>query len=71
MMSRSLLVRPSRSFSTTIGNIPAAVGTMLGHELTRIWRPKPDGTVISFDGSAETFGAFVPKGNTLRVWRRQ
>lgn len=59
-------------FSTTIGNVNRTVGTMLGHELTKAYGGQglPDGTIdITFDGSAgNSFGAFVPKGITLRVY---
>lgn len=59
-------------FSTTIGNVNRTVGTMLGHELTKAYGAQglPDGTIdITFEGSAgNSFGAFVPKGITLRVY---
>ncbi len=59
-------------FSTTIANVNRTVGTMLGHELTKACGGQglPDGTIdITFDGSAgNSFGAFVPKGITLRVY---
>ncbi|WP_319429093.1 glutamate synthase large subunit [Mycobacterium sp. RTGN5] len=58
-------------FSTTIANVNRTVGTMLGHELTKAHGGQglPDGTIdITFNGSAgNSFGAFVPKGITLRV----
>jgi glutamate synthase (NADPH/NADH) large chain len=44
---------------------------MLGHEVTKAYGAHglPDGTIdVTFDGSAgNSFGAFVPKGITLRV----
>jgi glutamate synthase (NADPH/NADH) large chain len=59
-------------FSTKITNVNRTVGTMLGHEVTKVHGGKglPDGTIdITFDGSAgNSFGAFVPKGITLRVY---
>jgi glutamate synthase domain-containing protein 2/glutamate synthase domain-containing protein 3 len=59
-------------FSTTIANVNRTVGTMLGHEVTKAHGGQglPDGTIdITFDGSAgNSFGAFVPKGITLRVY---
>ncbi|BBY58284.1 glutamate synthase [Mycolicibacterium sarraceniae] len=59
-------------FSTTIANVNRTVGTMLGHELTKTHGGQglPDGTIdITFNGSAgNSFGAFVPKGITLRVY---
>ncbi|BBX19672.1 glutamate synthase large subunit [Mycolicibacterium duvalii] len=59
-------------FSTTISNVNRTVGTMLGHEVTKAYGGQglPDGTIdITFDGSAgNSFGAFLPKGITLRVY---
>lgn len=59
-------------FSTKITNVNRTVGTMLGHEVTKAYGGQglPDGTIdITFDGSAgNSFGAFVPKGITLRVY---
>jgi len=73
VMSREALDsgKPVR-FSTTIGNVNRTVGTMLGHELTKAYGGQglPDGTIdITFEGSAgNSFGAFVPKGITLRIY---
>ena len=54
-----------------IRNVNRTVGTLLGSEVTRRHgaRGLPDDTiVVSFTGSAGTsFGAFVPKGITLRL----
>src|SRR5690606_3621932 len=54
-----------------IRNVNRTVGTMLGHELTkRYGGPRlPDYAIdIAFTGSAgNSFGAFVPRGITLRV----
>ncbi|PEG56870.1 glutamate synthase large subunit [Mycolicibacterium boenickei] len=59
-------------FSAKITNVNRTVGTMLGHEVTKAYGGQglPDGTIdITFDGSAgNSFGAFVPKGITLRVY---
>ncbi len=59
-------------FSTRISNTNRTVGTMLGHEVTKAYGGEglPDGTIdITFDGSAgNSFGAFVPRGITLRVY---
>jgi glutamate synthase (NADPH/NADH) large chain len=59
------------SFTTKIANVNRTVGTMLGHEVTKAYGAEglPDGTIdITFDGSAgNSFGAFVPRGITLRV----
>ena len=54
-----------------IRNVNRTVGTLLGHEVTKRWKGEglPDGTIdISFRGSAgQSFGAFVPRGITLRL----
>ncbi|MYU21600.1 glutamate synthase large subunit [Streptomyces sp. SID8352] len=54
-----------------IRNINRTVGTMLGHEVTRRFGGAglPDDTVdLTFTGSAgQSFGAFVPRGITLRL----
>jgi glutamate synthase (NADPH/NADH) large chain len=54
-----------------IRNTERAVGTMLGHELTKKFGELglPEGTIdISLHGSAgQSFGAFVPSGITLRL----
>ena len=59
-------------FSSRISNTNRTVGTMLGHEVTKAYGGDglPDGTIdITFDGSAgNSFGAFVPRGITLRVF---
>ncbi|MBV8928782.1 MAG: glutamate synthase subunit alpha, partial [Mycobacteriaceae bacterium] len=59
-------------FATKITNVNRTVGTMLGHEVTKAYGGQglPDDTIdITFDGSAgNSFGAFVPKGITLRVY---
>ncbi len=54
-----------------IRNVNRTVGTMLGYEVTRRWGGAglPDDTiVVNFTGSAgNSFGAFVPRGITLRL----
>jgi glutamate synthase (NADPH/NADH) large chain len=54
-----------------IRNVNRTVGTMLGYEVTRRWGGEglPDDTIdISFRGSAgQSFGAFLPRGITLRL----
>ena len=54
-----------------IRNINRTVGTMLGHEVTKRYRGAglPDDTIdITFTGSAgQSFGAFLPRGITLRL----
>jgi len=58
-------------FAMKITNTNRTVGTMLGHEVTKAYGGEglPDGTIdVTFDGSAgNSFGAFVPRGITLRV----
>jgi glutamate synthase domain-containing protein 3 len=55
----------------TVRNVDRAVGTMLGSEVTRMWGGKglPDDTItVRCTGSAgQSFGAFVPRGVTLRL----
>jgi glutamate synthase (NADPH/NADH) large chain len=54
-----------------VRNIHRTVGTILGSEVTRAWGGAglPDGTIdIHLRGSAgQSFGAFVPRGITLRL----
>ncbi|MDW3213824.1 MAG: glutamate synthase large subunit [Ilumatobacteraceae bacterium] len=54
-----------------IRNVNRTVGTLLGHEVTKVWKGAglPDDTIkIEFTGSAgQSFGAFVPKGITMRL----
>jgi len=54
-----------------VRNVNRTVGTMLGYELTRRWGGEglPDDTIdVTLTGSAgQSFGAFVPKGITLRL----
>jgi glutamate synthase (NADPH/NADH) large chain len=54
-----------------IRNVNRTVGTMLGHEVTKRHRGAglPDGTIdITLTGSAgQSFGAFLPRGITLRL----
>ncbi len=58
-------------FSSPISNVNRTVGTLLGNRLTRAYGGAglPDDTIeIDFTGSAgQSFGAFVPKGITLRL----
>ncbi|WP_305093280.1 glutamate synthase large subunit [Prescottella sp. R16] len=59
------------AFASEITNVNRTVGTMLGHEVTKVYGAKglPDNTIdITFTGSAgNSFGAFVPQGMTLRL----
>jgi len=54
-----------------ITNVDRTVGTLLGYEITRRHGGAglPDGTIdLTFHGSAgQSFGAFVPKGVTMRL----
>ncbi|MFT4187584.1 MAG: glutamate synthase large subunit [Aeromicrobium sp.] len=54
-----------------IRNVHRTVGTLLGHEVTKRYRGAglPDDTIdITFVGAAgQSFGAFVPRGITLRL----
>ncbi|MDT5106979.1 MAG: glutamate synthase large chain, partial [Mycobacterium sp.] len=54
-----------------VRNVNRTVGTMLGHHLTRRWGGEglPEGTIdITLTGSAgQSFGAFLPRGITLRL----
>ena len=55
----------------TVRNVNRTVGTILGHEVTRATSGEglPDGTIdVTFTGSAgQSFGAFLPRGITLRL----
>jgi glutamate synthase (NADPH) large chain len=54
-----------------VRNVNRTVGTILGHEVTKRYGGEglPEGTIdLTFTGSAgQSFGAFVPKGITLRL----
>ena len=62
--------RPVR-LELPIRNVNRTVGTMLGYEVTRRWGGEglPADTIsVTFTGSAgQSFGAFVPRGITLRL----
>ena len=59
------------TLSTPIRNTDRAIGTMLGHELTKAFGEKglePNTIDISLAGAAgQSLGAFVPRGITLRL----
>jgi glutamate synthase (NADPH/NADH) large chain len=71
------LCRPALEMGEPVGatfpirNVNRTVGTILGSEVTRKWGHKglPHGTIqLQFQGSAgQSFGAFVPRGLTLRL----
>jgi glutamate synthase (NADPH) large chain len=54
-----------------VRNVNRTVGTMLGHQVTLKWGADglPDDTIdVTFTGSAgQSFGAFLPRGITLRL----
>ena len=54
-----------------IRNVNRTVGTMLGYEVTKRWGGEglpPDTIMVAFTGSAgQSFGAFLPRGITLRL----
>jgi glutamate synthase (NADPH/NADH) large chain len=54
-----------------IRNVHRTVGTIVGHEVTRKYAGEglPEGTIdLTFTGSAgQSFGAFIPRGMTLRL----
>ena len=54
-----------------VRNVNRTIGTMLGSEVTRKYGGSglPEGTIeLTFNGSAgQSFGAFIPKGMTLRL----
>lgn len=59
------------AFETKVSNVNRTVGTMLGHTLTKRYRDEqlPDNLVdVTLRGAAgQSFGAFLPKGVTLRL----
>jgi glutamate synthase (NADPH/NADH) large chain len=59
------------SADVTVTNVNRTVGTLLGYEITRRHGGAglPEGTInLTFRGSAgQSFGAFVPKGVTMRL----
>ncbi|WP_418276980.1 glutamate synthase large subunit [Isoptericola jiangsuensis] len=63
--------RPVR-IEVPVRNVNRTVGTMLGHEVTKRYRGEglPDGTIdVELTGSAgQSFGAFLPRGITLRLF---
>jgi glutamate synthase (NADPH/NADH) large chain len=62
--------RPVR-LELPIRNVNRTVGTMLGYEVTRRWGGEglpADTITVAFTGSAgQSFGAFVPRGITLKL----
>jgi glutamate synthase (NADPH/NADH) large chain len=60
------------TIETAVRNVNRTVGTMLGYEVTRRYQSKglPDDTIaVTLKGTAgQSFGAFLPKGITLRLF---
>src|SRR5205823_10564168 len=60
------------SLELPVRNVNRTVGTMLGSMVTRRFGGEglPDGTIdLTFTGSAgQSFGAFVPRGMTMRLF---
>jgi glutamate synthase (NADPH/NADH) large chain len=71
MSADSLERREPVRITLPVRNVNRTVGTMLGHEVTKRWGEEglPDGTIdITLTGSAgQSFGAFLPRGVTLRL----
>ncbi|WP_084618426.1 glutamate synthase large subunit [Jonesia quinghaiensis] len=59
------------TITSEIRNVNRTVGTMLGYEVTRRYRGAglPDDTIsVNFTGTAgQSFGAFLPRGITLKI----
>ena len=78
-LDNELIAKASHSIATgepvqltmPINNVNRTVGTMLGYAVTKKWAGAglPDDTIcVDFMGSAgQSFGAFVPRGITLRL----
>ena len=60
------------SVAIPISNVDRTVGTLLGSEISRRYGAAglPDDTItLTFTGSAgQSFGAFLPRGVTMRLW---
>jgi glutamate synthase (NADPH) large chain len=67
----AIVHRQPVSIERQIRNVHRSVGTMLGSEVTRMWGGEglPDETIrVGCTGSAgQSFGAFLPRGITLRL----
>ncbi|WP_019414829.1 glutamate synthase large subunit [Paenisporosarcina sp. TG20] len=68
---KALELQEPVEFTTAIRNINRVTGTMLGSEVTRRYGEKglPEDTIrLTLKGSAgQSFGAFIPRGMTLRL----
>ena len=69
--SDAIVHRTPVSLQRAVRNVDRAIGTMVGSEVTRRWGGEglPDDTIrIACTGSAgQSFGAFIPRGLTLRL----
>jgi glutamate synthase (ferredoxin) len=69
--SEALIHRRPVTLERRVRNVDRAIGTMLGSEITRRWGGEglPDDTItLRCTGSAgQSFGAFIPRGLTLRL----
>jgi glutamate synthase (NADPH/NADH) large chain len=67
----ALVHRRPVTLERRVRNVDRAVGTLLGSEVTRMWGGDglPDDTIrVNCSGSAgQSFGAFLPRGVTLRL----
>jgi glutamate synthase (ferredoxin) len=67
----AIVHRRAVTLERAVRNVDRAVGTMLGSEVTRTWGGDglPDDTItVRCTGSAgQSFGAFIPRGITLRL----
>jgi glutamate synthase domain-containing protein 3 len=67
----AIVHRTPVSLERHVQNVDRTIGTMVGSEVTRMWGGDglPDDTIrLSCQGSAgQSFGAFVPRGMTLRL----
>ena len=72
MSSESLERGEPVRITLPVRNVNRTVGTMLGHEVTKRWGENglPDDTIdVTLTGSAgQSFGAFLPRGVTLRLF---
>jgi glutamate synthase (NADPH/NADH) large chain len=71
LAGRALAEGTPVTLELAVRNVHRAVGTRLGYEVTRRWGGAglPDGTItVTCTGSAgQSFGAFLPRGITLRL----
>ncbi|HYT68523.1 MAG TPA: glutamate synthase large subunit [Vicinamibacterales bacterium] len=67
----AIVHRAPVSLELRVRNVDRAIGTMLGSEVTRMWGGEglPDDTIRlgCFGSAGQSFGAFIPRGLTLRL----